>query len=82
MLRFDNAEESATPQGVLWVEAESVEPASTPGAATGTMLRVVGIPGSVIQSRFWQGAQVTVNGVNVKDKSCEPACLMVGAQIY
>jgi beta-lactamase regulating signal transducer with metallopeptidase domain len=81
VVRFDNAEESATPHGVLWVEAESVGPTGTPGATPGTMWRVAGFPAHVLQSRFWQGAEVTVNGFNVRDKSCEPACVMIGKQI-
>ncbi|HEY7800025.1 MAG TPA: hypothetical protein VIA80_14745, partial [Hyphomonadaceae bacterium] len=81
VVRFDSPEESATPHGVLWVEAKSVEPATTPGARPGTMWRIAGFPGHVLQSRFWQGAEVTVNGFNVHDKSCEPACVMVGKQI-
>jgi hypothetical protein len=45
------------------------------------MWRIAGFPGHVLQSRFWQGAEVTVSGFNVRDKSCEPACVMVGKQI-
>jgi beta-lactamase regulating signal transducer with metallopeptidase domain len=89
VIRFDTAEESGSPHGVLWIESTSVEPASTQGSAKGTIWRVAGFPKNVIEANFWVNREVTINGFSPKAKACRDGafnapigdCFMIGKQI-
>lgn len=60
----------------LLVEASHVYPASTKGAASGTMWRVVKQSGSRMSFENEVGRSIELRGFNAKSKSCQPSCLM------
>jgi beta-lactamase regulating signal transducer with metallopeptidase domain len=60
----------------VWVEAESFDPVSMPGATPGAVWRVMIFGGGTSNI----GKTITVRGWAAKDKSCQPTCLMESRQ--